>query len=91
MTSTFLTPEEVYYLTGRNKKSAQALELKRMKIQHWINASSAARRESSSLFPRTTRLSASYPQVSFGYQKRRWLSFSAKPSADLDDAVPEGD
>lgn len=40
MTSIFLTPEEVYYLTRRKKKSAQALELKRMKIQHWINAAS---------------------------------------------------
>lgn len=39
MTSTFLTPQEVFDLTGRKKKSAQAFELKRMKIQHWINAS----------------------------------------------------
>lgn len=36
--SIFLTPAEVVELTGRKKKSAQALELKRMKIQHWINA-----------------------------------------------------
>lgn len=42
MTSTFLTPQEVYELTGRKKKSAQALELKRMKIQHWINAAGQA-------------------------------------------------
>ena len=38
MSTTFLTPEEVVVLTGRKQKSAQALELKRMKIQHWINA-----------------------------------------------------
>ena len=28
MTITFLTPQEVYELTGRKKKSAQAIELK---------------------------------------------------------------
>ena len=38
VTSIFLTQSEVCELTARKKKSAQALELKRMKIQHWINA-----------------------------------------------------
>lgn len=38
MPSIFLTPQELANLTGRKQKSAQAIELKRMKIQHWINA-----------------------------------------------------
>ncbi len=38
MTSIFLTPQEVSQLTGREQKSAQILQMKRMKIQHWINA-----------------------------------------------------